>query len=219
MKNSHTFSRICGYAMFLLILAQIVLVLASWLITAAMPDVFPRSLLSPEGIRWFFGNVGEDAKAARQLVWAFKDSRDSAYEEVAQMTAKHLKEEYGEKVKSMVLVCVPTSKKENYQSRYMMFCNRVSELTGIGNGFSHVCVLQDRLDVHNHRRGKKKTERQAQLIDLDTYYFKDKEICVFDDVVTTGKSYADFANKLEDSGAHVLGGMFLGKTYYRYNRQ
>lgn len=41
MKNSHTFSRICGYAMFLLILAQIVLVLASWLITAAMPDVFP----------------------------------------------------------------------------------------------------------------------------------------------------------------------------------
>ena len=43
--------------------------------------------------------------------------------------------------------------------------------------------------------------------------------CVFDDVVTTGKSYADFANKLEDSGAHVLGGMFLGKTYYRYNRQ
>lgn len=44
-------------------------------------------------------NVGEDAKAARQLVWAFKDSRDSAYEEVAQMTAKHLKEEYGEKVK------------------------------------------------------------------------------------------------------------------------
>ena len=164
-------------------------------------------------------NVGEDAKAARQLVWAFKDSRDSAYEEVAQMTAKHLKEEYGEKVKSMVLVCVPTSKKENYQSRYMMFCNRVSELTGIGNGFSHVCVLQDRLDVHNHRRGKKKTERQAQLIDLDTYYFKDKEICVFDDVVTTGKSYADFANKLEDSGAHVLGGMFLGKTFYRYNRQ
>ena len=37
-------------------------------------------------------NVGEDAKAARQLVWAFKDSRDSAYEKVAQMTDKHLKE-------------------------------------------------------------------------------------------------------------------------------
>lgn len=163
-------------------------------------------------------NVGEDAKEARQLVWAFKDARDSAYEEVAQMTAKHLKEEYGEKVKDMVLVCVPTSERASYQSRYMMFCKRVSELSGIANGFPHVCVLQDRTDVHNHRRGKTKMERQPQFVDLDTFYFKGKDVCVFDDVVTTGRSYADFANKLEDSGAHVLGGMFLGKTYYKYNR-
>ena len=42
-------------------------------------------------------NVGEDAKAARRVTWAFKDSRDFAIEEVAQMTAKHLKEEYGER--------------------------------------------------------------------------------------------------------------------------
>lgn len=68
MKNSHTFSRICGYAMFLLILAQIVLVLASWLITAAMPDVFPRSLLSPEGIRWFFGTFTANLQS-HWLVW------------------------------------------------------------------------------------------------------------------------------------------------------
>ena len=76
MKNSDTFnriyrltfSRICGYAMFLLILAQIVLVLASWLITAAMPDVFPRSLLSPEGIRWFFGTFTANLQSP-WLVW------------------------------------------------------------------------------------------------------------------------------------------------------
>ena len=68
MKNSHTFSRICGYAMFLLILAQIVLVLASWLITAAMPDVFPRSLLSTEGIRWFFGTFTANLQSP-WLVW------------------------------------------------------------------------------------------------------------------------------------------------------
>ena len=68
MKNRQTFSRICGYAMFLLILAQIVLVLASWLITAAMPDVFPRSLLSPEGIRWFFGTFTANLQSP-WLVW------------------------------------------------------------------------------------------------------------------------------------------------------
>ena len=41
---------------------QIILILVSWLITAAMPELFVRSLLSSEGIRWFFGqftsNIG-----------------------------------------------------------------------------------------------------------------------------------------------------------------
>ena len=49
--------------MLLLALAQIVLVLMSWLITAAMPDAFPRSMLSPEGIRWFFGSFTENLES------------------------------------------------------------------------------------------------------------------------------------------------------------
>ena len=39
----------------LLGVGQVVLILTSWLLTAAMPENFPRSLLSAEGIRWFFG--------------------------------------------------------------------------------------------------------------------------------------------------------------------
>lgn len=58
MKN-----KICAYAMLLLALAQIVLVLLSWLITAAMPEAFPRSMLSPEGIRWFFGSFTENMES------------------------------------------------------------------------------------------------------------------------------------------------------------
>ena len=54
------------------------------------------------------------------------------------------------------------------------------------------------------------------MIDFDIPFFKDKEVCVFDDVVTTGKSYARFANLLEENGANVVGGMFLGKTFYKY---
>ena len=53
------------------------------------------------------------------------------------------------------------------------------------------------------------------LFQVDSF-FKDKEVCVFDDVVTTGKSYARFANLLEENGANVVGGMFLGKTFYKY---
>lgn len=56
-------SKICAYTMLLLALAQIVLVLLSWLITAAMPEAFPRSMLSPEGIRWFFGSFSDNLES------------------------------------------------------------------------------------------------------------------------------------------------------------
>ncbi|MFB9897193.1 AbgT family transporter [Hallella seregens] len=35
---------------------QVALILASWLLAAAMPEMSVRSLLSAAGIRWFFGN-------------------------------------------------------------------------------------------------------------------------------------------------------------------
>ena len=41
--------------------AQILLMLTSWLLTAAMPENYNRSLLSSEGIRWFFGQFQDHA--------------------------------------------------------------------------------------------------------------------------------------------------------------
>lgn len=42
--------------------------LASWLLTAAWPEYFSRSLLSAEGIRWFFGQFQYNL-ASPVLVW------------------------------------------------------------------------------------------------------------------------------------------------------
>lgn len=60
--------KVCAYTALALALAQVVLVLASWLVTAAMPEVFDHSLLSPGGIRWFFGKF-QDNLASPLLVW------------------------------------------------------------------------------------------------------------------------------------------------------
>lgn len=98
----------------------------------------------------------------------------------------------------------------------MAFCNRVSELCGIINGYSHISVSGDRLAVHEHRHDKEKSITKTQVIVFDEAYFKGKDIYVFDDVVTTGASYAIFANQLEMFGGNVLGGLFLGRTHYKY---
>ena len=51
-----------------LLAAQALLFLVSWLVTAMMPDTAVHSLLSSEGIRWFFGSfVGNVASPV--LVW------------------------------------------------------------------------------------------------------------------------------------------------------
>lgn len=49
-------------------IAIVILILLSWIITAAMPDYAMRSLLSPEGIRWFFGHFTGNL-ANPFLVW------------------------------------------------------------------------------------------------------------------------------------------------------
>lgn len=46
-----------AYTSCVLGILQLVLVLASWLITAAMPEWGLHSLLSAEGVRWYFGDV------------------------------------------------------------------------------------------------------------------------------------------------------------------
>ncbi len=61
-------NKIMAYIALALVVAQVLLVLTSWLITAAMPEVFDHSLLSAEGIRWFFGRF-QDNLASPLLVW------------------------------------------------------------------------------------------------------------------------------------------------------
>ena len=45
-----------GYIVLVLLVSQLALILLSWLVTAAFPELPMRSILSSEGIRWFFGS-------------------------------------------------------------------------------------------------------------------------------------------------------------------
>ena len=45
-----------GWTVLVFATAQLALILLSWLITAAFPELPIRSLLSSEGVRWFFGS-------------------------------------------------------------------------------------------------------------------------------------------------------------------
>lgn len=57
-----------GWFLMVLVALQVLVVLFSWFVTAAMPEAALRSLLSAEGVRWLFGHYVENMAQA-PLVW------------------------------------------------------------------------------------------------------------------------------------------------------
>ena len=55
-----TLRKVVNYLVLTLVVAQLLLILVSWFVTAAWPDVPMRSLLSSEGIRWLFGSFAQN---------------------------------------------------------------------------------------------------------------------------------------------------------------
>lgn len=91
-------------------------------------------------------------------------------------------------------------------------------MSGIQNGYSHLILMEDRLAIHERRRGGEKEISKVSIMDFDRAFFKGKKVLVFDDIITTGGSYALFAEEVEKHGAQVVGGLFLARTHYKYNK-
>lgn len=62
------YKRWAGLLFLLFLVLQVLLMLLSWFITAAAPDLKVRSLLSGEGLRWLFGSF-TDSTSTPLLVW------------------------------------------------------------------------------------------------------------------------------------------------------
>ena len=116
---------------------------------------------------------------------------------------------FGDKVKDIVFSCVPASSAEKNELRYKEFSARVCELSGTVDAYQHVSVTGERLTVHEHRKDKEKTVSKVRIIDFDEAFFKGK------DVLSTGNSWAAYGSQLEQLGANIVGGFFLGKTTYK----
>ena len=58
--KSKQLQRHLGVFIIILVVAQFMIILLSWLLSAALPDLSVHSLLSSEGIRWFFGQFSSN---------------------------------------------------------------------------------------------------------------------------------------------------------------
>lgn len=155
-----------------------------------------------------YKEVSERDWAIRRFVWNFKDGKQSL--DAARIVAKKVWERFGTECCEITFACIPASSEVGNELRYKDFAAEVCRLTGCRNAYDAIRIEGERLAVHEWKQHK--SVQPTQIISFDTDFFKSGKVLVFDDIVTNGYSYANFACKIESFGALVIGGLFLART-------
>lgn len=163
--------------------------------------------------------ANDDEWEVRNLVWNFKANphnrlygiedrfkKDNADKKITKLISgcisTLIEKEY---LHELTLVCLPASTAEVTNRRYEFFAKTVCEELGLQNAFEYVEVVED--GEAKHTGGIKHSK-----VRLDENFFKGKFIILFDDIITSGKTMVSYKQKLESLGAHVVGGLAIGKT-------
>lgn len=180
-----------------------------------LPDFIKNQLTKPMSFLYDYfpcraKEVSENAWKVRRLIWGFKDAKEWAQKWAAEIVEARIQKIFGKDLNGYTLICIPSSTAEKTAARYGAFAEKVAAATGMTNGIHMVSVSGGRLAIHEGRHGKRVED--TQVIEFNAAELNGRKVILFDDVCTTGMSYARFAAALENVGATVVGGVFLAKT-------
>lgn len=173
----------------------------------------------PTNCGWEVDNDGWDT---RNLIWDFKANpnkpmssseirsrHEKSMMKVLPKVVKCLEKFFGGDVRKLTLVCIPSSKQEVTERRYQEFSQLLSQETGMANGFDYITVIKD--------GGAKHLGQDANSeISINTSFFKNRYILLFDDVITSGRSMEKYARLFKRYGATVICGMSIGQTKHTW---
>lgn len=150
----------------------------------------------------------------RKLIWNFKNDPEQKTTEYDHRVAMNkvikeleykLKKDFGNYVSKLTFVCIPASTKIKNEARYKEFSNIICGKLNMKNAYSFITLNQDRMAKHLGGY-------DINNLIFDEAFFNEKNIILFDDVVTKGKSMLDFYQKMTSLGANVICAMSIGKT-------
>ncbi|MCR4612683.1 MAG: phosphoribosyltransferase [Bacteroidaceae bacterium] len=111
---------------------------------------------------------------------------------------------------STVIAFIPASCQRTTICRYRRFSAALCKRVGAINGFDYITV-----NGHRRKKHRDSSLRSGNMLcyaHIDEDFFRGKQVLVFDDICTTGKSSQAFICRLEDIGASVRMALFLAKT-------
>lgn len=156
---------------------------------------FPNSLISSED------------RDNRQLIWMFKDGSSYATTKVAELVSNYLSSiaELKPIKERTTFICAPASSNRTYVHRFGRFSETVASNLGFHNGSKSLDIVSRTQSKHNGGSGE-------IIYEFDEEAIRDRYVIIFDDIVTSGTTALNFANKIEAAGGKVLAIISIGQT-------
>lgn len=153
----------------------------------------------------------------RNLIWGFKAdpsrttkmSKSEADFDVRMHLEKIINHFFGNNKKLLTFVCVPASTKKTTELRYKAFSQDICSELNMNNAYGYIEVYHDKTPKHEGGESE-------QVLSIDSAFFKDKYVILFDDILTSGKSLAKMKERLESYGATVIGCITIGITKHQH---
>ena len=159
-----------------------------------------------------FTDVSRESEKARRIVWDFKDGKLTT-PSVSALVSDKLNNTFGRyDLSELTLVCIPASTRVVNVERYEAFAREVCRKTGMRNGFPKIQITKEKIPAHL----SESHETEPAEYSFDSYFFKGAKVILFDDVVTKGRSMAQFKQLLSNLGAEVICALSIGRTYSDY---
>jgi len=159
-----------------------------------------------------FQNLSLSDKLARNIIYDFKEgaSESTHISSVAKMTAIIKQSLAAKDLQNCYFFCLPAASQARHDLRYRQFSKDVSTLCGMADFNQHITFKSDRKQKHIHGVGG---EDEFAHVNIPYGQLAGKNVVIFDDIITSGRSLATVSRSLRASGANVLLAVFLGKTY------
>lgn len=151
---------------------------------------------------------------AWKTVWNFKNdpsknissyAHSSALDTVINLVERALRSAFGSKTEHLTLVCLTASSQRKTELRFEEFSERVCSALNMTNAFSHIRVTEGGDAKHEGGDG-------VQEKSYDRAFFNGKNVVLFDDVRTTGRSIEQERRILERLGAKVICVITIAQT-------
>ena len=174
-----------------------------------------------EGISLFHyvkSGVNPQRETLRNLVFKFKGETSSSElfrGFLAEKVSQYLPLIFDCKKEDLVLLCVPTSKREKLEGRYKGFCNKLTSM-GLKADYEILYLSEDVTTKHMSyyclSSGAKTFDRCIRLKRENLPKLKGKKVVIFDDVITNGNNIRDCHELLRANGIDAKF-LTLARTY------